>query len=51
MESFTVVPRDPLENGPFDLVEVPPRALMLDQFGLERFVQSLDHRVIVRVCE
>lgn len=49
VKTFFVVPGDPLEDRPLDLVEVPPRPLHLDQLGLEGAVQRLGHRVIVRV--
>ena len=49
VEPLLVVPRDPLEDRSLDLVDVPPRALHLDQLGLEGSVQGLGHRVVIAV--
>lgn len=49
VETLLVVPGDPLEDRSFDLVDVLPGALHLDQLGLEGAVQGLGHRVVIAV--
>ena len=39
------VPIDPFDDGDLELVASPPRAVQVDQLGLERAVQRLGHRV------
>lgn len=49
MQALGVVPADPLDDGALDLVSVPPRALVLDQFGLEGSVEGLGHGVVIAI--
>lgn len=49
VQAFGVVPADPLDDCPFDLVSVRPGAVVLDQYGFEGAVEGLGHRVVVTV--
>lgn len=49
VQAGVVVPGDPLVDGDLSLSAGPPRPAPLDQLGLERPVDRLGHRVVVRV--
>ena len=46
VEPLGVVSADPLDDGAFDLVSVPPGPVVLDELGLEGAVRDLGHGVI-----
>lgn len=49
MKTAMVVPIDPLRDRDLDMRHIPPRPVIPDQLSLEQRVQSLRHRVVIRV--
>ena len=50
MNSTVVEPVDVLECLPFDVLDVAPRSLAVDEFSLVETVEALGQRIIVTVA-
>ena len=47
MDSAVVEPVDVLERLPFDVLDVAPGALAIDEFGLVETIETLGQRIII----
>lgn len=50
METSVVEPVDVLRHGGFEVVDVPPWALVADKFGLEQRVERLGEGVVIAIA-